>query len=134
MNKKITYFLLLLLTSIFILLFNYNYEKKNTIYITDENYPTILEDAHTNIDNYINKILIVEGYIYRREDFNQNNFVIAKDMYISPIESVVIGFLCNAPSLSKFENGTNAKIKGKIKKGYFNDMEYPILSSIKILS
>lgn len=133
MNKKITYFIILISMSIFILLFNYNYEKKNTIYITDENYPTILEDAHTNIDNYINKTLIVEGYIYRREDFNQNNFVIAKDMYISPIESVVIGFLCNAPSLSRFENGTNVKIKGKIKKGYFNNMEYPILSSIKIL-
>ena len=134
MNKKIIYFFLLILMLIFILLFNHNYEKNNTIYITDENYPTILEDAHTNINNYINKIIIVEGYVFRREDFKENNFVIAKDMYISPIESAVIGFLCNSPSVSTIENGTNLKIKGKIIKGYFNDMEYPIISSIKILS
>ena len=134
MNKKIPSFLILFSMSIFIFLFNYNHEKNNTIYITDENYPTILEEAHTNIDNYINKTIVVEGYVFRREDFNKNNFVIAKDMYTSPIESVVIGFLCNAPSLSEFENGTNIKIKGKIKVGYFNDMKYPILSNIKVLS
>lgn len=134
MNKKIIYFLLLISMSIFILLFNYNSEKNNTICITDDNYPIILEDAHNNIDKYINKIIIVEGYIYRNDNFNKNNFVIAKDMYISAIESVVIGFLCNASSLSNLENGINIKIKGKIKKGYFNDMEYPILSNIKILS
>ena len=134
MNKKYILFFSLLILAIFILLFNYNYEKNNTIYITDENYPTILEDAHTNIDNYIDKTIIGEGYIFRRNDFNKNNFVIAKDMYISPIESVVIGFLCNAPHLSKIENGKNIKIKGKIKIGYFNDLKYPILTSIKILS
>jgi len=133
MNKKIKLFLLLISMSVFILLFNYNYEKNNTIYITNDNYPTILEDAHTNVDKYINKIIIVEGYIFRREDFNQNYFVIANDMYISSIESVVIGFLCDAPFLSNLENATNIKIKGKIKKGYFNDIEYPILSNIKIL-
>jgi len=134
MNKKIICFLSLLALAIFVILFNYNYEKNTTIYITDDNYPTILEDAHTHIDDYLNKTIIVEGYIYRREDFTKNNLVIAKDMYISPIESVVIGFLCNSRVLSKLENGTNIKIKGKIKKGYFNNMEYPILSSIKILS
>lgn len=133
MNKKIICLFLLLSMAIFSFLFNYNYAQNNTIYITDENYPVILEDAHQNIDKYINKIIVVEGYIFRRDDFNKNNFVIAKDMYISQVESVVIGFLCNAPSLSKLENGTNLKIKGKIKEGYFNDMKYPILSSIKIL-
>lgn len=134
MNKKIIYFLILMSLSTFILLFNYNYEKNNTIYITDENYPTLLENIHANTDEYINKTIIVEGYIFRRDDFDKNNFVIAKDMYVSPIESVVIGFLCNAPSLSKLETGKNIKIKGKIKKGYFNNMEYPILSNIKVLS
>lgn len=134
MNKRIICFLLLISTAIFAFLFNYNYAQNNTINITDENYPIILEDAHQNIDKYVDKIIIVEGYIFRREDFNKNNFVIAKDMYISSIESAVIGFLCNASSLSYIENGTTIKIKGKIKKGYFNNMEYPILSSIKILS
>lgn len=134
MNKKITFFLLLLLISLFTFLFNYKYEKNNTLYITNENYPSILEDAHTNLEKYVNKTIVVEGYVFRREDFNKNNFVIANDIYISPIESAVIGFLCNSSKIANLENGTNIKIKGKIKKGYFNNMEYPILTSIKLLS
>jgi len=120
------------LTIIFIgfsLIFNY-IQLRNTLIITKDNYIQILKDCHDNIDNYVGKKIIVSGYIYIQEDFSENRFVIAQNISLdpsTPYETYIVGFLCENLSDYSFSNNETIRISGRIIKGTYNNLEYPII-------
>ncbi|MBP3285082.1 MAG: hypothetical protein J6M02_06240 [Clostridia bacterium] len=111
------------------------YRETNTIYVTPSNYASILEDAHENIDKYLNKKIIVTGYVYIQEDFSENRFVIAQNIYLDYVpssEPFIVGFLCeNASNYNLIPNQT-IRIIGKIQRGVYNNLEYPIVKVTQI--
>ena len=63
--------------------------------IEAENYTNILQAVHDNPDSYIGMKVKFTGYMYRLLDFNEKQFVLARDMFInnSKTQTVVVGFL-----------------------------------------
>ena len=95
--------------------------------IKPSNYTNILKQVYDDIDTYIGQTINFTGYIYKTNDFNENQFVLARDMLInSDSQSVVVGFLCSYDKAENFKNGTWVNISGKIIKGYYHD-EIPVI-------
>jgi len=126
-------FLLILTGGLLIKLYN----ETNTIYVTPSNYASILEDAHENIDKYLNKKIVVTGYVYIQDDFSANRFVIAQNIYLDYIHSsepFIVGFLCENATDYTVSPDQTIKLIGKIQRGVYNDLEYPIVKVTQIES
>ena len=106
---------------------------KNKVYeLTAQNYTSVLENVHLNIDTYVGQKIKFTGYIYRLYDFEENQFVLARDMIVtSDFQTVVVGFLCSSPDAKNFADNTWVEITGTITKGnYYGDMPIIEVESI----
>lgn len=102
-------------------------ESPDIIELTTSNYTNILKAVHDNIDTYVGKNIKFTGYIYRAYDFEDNQFVLARDMIInSDFQSLIVGFLCSSNSASNFSDGTWVNVTGQIIKGYYHG-EIPVI-------
>lgn len=112
---------------------NDNYIGKNTVYeLTTKNYTNVLQNIHKDIDKYIGQKIKFSGYVYRLYDFNENQFVLARDMIVSSdFQTVVVGFLCSSEVAKNFENNAWVEIEGTITKGYYYG-DIPIIKIDKI--
>ena len=97
--------------------------------IQTENYTNILKAVHDDPDSYIGIKVNFTGYIYRVIDFKDNQFVIARDMFIneSKTQSVVVGFLCECKDAEKFTDGTWVNITGSIEMGKYHNEQIPFI-------
>ena len=123
---RFSIFLIILLTllSTYILI-KLNYQN-NTLIINPSEYPQILDEIHSNIDNYIGKNISVSGYVYIQDDFLPNNFVIAQNVAIDS-ENFVIGFLCENLTEIPLKPFDKITITGRIAKCIYNNLQYPII-------
>lgn len=99
--------------------------------ILPQNYTNILKAVHDNIDTYIGQKIKFSGYVYRLNGFNENQFVLARDMDIGNKQTVIVGFLCESEKSKEFDNYTWVSVTGEITKGYYNGV-IPILKIIEI--
>ena len=100
--------------------------------LTVNNYTNVLKTVHDNIDEYIGMKIKFSGYVYRMIDFNDNQFVLARNMVISSdFQTVIVGFLCECDTAKEFADQTWIEVEGEISKGnYHGDM--PILKITSI--
>lgn len=103
--------------------------KKDITEIDSSNYTNILQAVHDNTDSYVGMKIKFTGYVYRVLDFNDNEFVLARDMLINKenTQAVVVGFLCTYKDAEDFEDGTWVNVTGTIKKGKYHNQEIPII-------
>lgn len=93
----------------------------NTLKINTENFTTFLSDCHENIANYLNKKVNISGYVYRMNDFNKDQFVIARTMLINDSKnSLIVGILCSYDKAYKFADYDWVELTGVIEEGYYN--------------
>lgn len=83
----------------------------NVIKMTSENYSEILKKIHDSPYEYENKKIEMVGYVFRTNDFNINQIVVARDMLINESESRIIGFLCESPQVQELENNEWISVK-----------------------
>ena len=97
--------------------------------INSDNYANILQAVHDDLDSYVGMKIKITGYIYRLIDFEENQFVIARDMYINKekTQSVVVGFLTQYKNAKNFKNGEWVELIGVIEKGKYHNEEIPII-------
>lgn len=96
-------------------------------YIDSNNYTNVLKTVYEDLDTYIGKDICFTGYVYRLSDFNEKQFVLARNMLTNdPDKTLVVGFLCECKDLSKYPENSWVKITGTIKKGYYKG-EIPIV-------
>ena len=153
-NKKLIIKFILILIGIVIITIGIIYfidylqskTKKSDTFITDdycipssevakikpENYTNILKEVHEDIDTYIGQKISFDGYIYKLDNFNDNQFVLARDMDIGNNQTLIVGFLCEANNISEFEQYSWVTISGEITKGYYNNAEIPIITVSEI--
>ena len=104
----------------------------DVIPISSENYTNVLKAVHDNLGEYIGKKICFSGYIYRVSDFNDKQFVLARDMIISSdLKTLVVGFLCEAKHAKAFEDNAWVQITGKITKGTYHEA-VPIIEVLEI--
>ena len=105
---------------------------ENIIKIDANNYTNVLKSVHENLDSYIGKNICFTGYVYRNLDFNDTQFVLARDMLVSSDnQSLIVGFLCESKKAKNFENYCWIEIIGEITKGYYHE-EIPVIKIKKI--
>ena len=80
----------------------------NVYNLTPNNYTNVLKAVHNDLNTYIGQQIKFSGYVYRLINFNDNQFVLARDMLVSPSDnqSLVVGFLCHYDSASLYEDNT----------------------------
>ena len=102
--------------------------------IEPENYTNILQAVHEDLDSYVGLKIKFTGYVYRIIDFDEDQFVLARDMVINDegTQTVIVGFLCNYSGINQFQDGTWIEITGTIKKGKYHNEEIPIINVEKI--
>lgn len=111
---------------------NDDYLANTTFELNSQNYTNVLQNVHNDIDKYVGQKIKFTGYMFRMYDFNEEQFVLARDMIVSSdFQTVVVGFLCHSNIAKNFENGTWVEIEGTITKGeYYGTM--PIIEIEKI--
>ena len=109
-------------------------EAKEVTEIEPENYTNVLQAVHDNPDSYIGMKIKFTGYMYRLLDFEDEQFVIARDMFINndKTQTVVVGFLCQYKDADNFEDGTWVNLTGSIEMGKYHNEEIPIIKVTKI--
>ena len=129
---KISYIFIvciIILLSIFLINLFLN---NQTIHMNSENYTTILRDSHQNISKYIGKKIVTSGYIFRASNFENNNFVIARDMLENENEASIVGFLCEYNQANDFENNVWIEAHGTIALGdYYGPIPIIKIDTIK---
>ena len=86
--------------------------------LTEENFTTILQSVHDNIDENIGKTVKLSGFIFRLPDFKKGYFVCGRNMMYMNDEKVV-GFLCSYDKDFTFDDSEWVEITGKFVKGYY---------------
>lgn len=119
--------IIFLLLSIFFLIRN-----NQIIHMNQNNFTTILRDAHQNISKYLGKKIKTTGYIFRAKDFSADNFVIARDMLINENQANIVGFLCSYNQANDFENNEWVEVTGIIGLGdYYGPIPMIQIENIK---
>lgn len=105
---------------------------KDVSVIQSDNYTNVLKSVHEDLNSYVGKKVSFSGYVYRVYDFEETEFVLARDMVVSSdLQTVVVGFLCDYKNAKDFQDGTWVNITGKITKGYYHG-EIPVIKISKI--
>ncbi len=100
--------------------------------ITATNYTNVLKTVHENMTPYIGKKIRFVGFVYRLYDFSNDQFVLARQMIVSPdLQAVVVGFLCHLNGAEKYKDGCWVEIEGTITKGEYHG-EIPVIEIEKI--
>jgi len=75
--------------------------------IDAENYTNILKAVHDDLESYIGMKIKFTGYVYRLLDFKDDEFVLARDMFINEeqTQSVVVGLLNEYKDAKNFKDG-----------------------------
>ena len=97
--------------------------------IAPENYANILQAVHERPDSYLGMKIKFTGYVYRLIDFDKEQFVLARDMFINEeqTQSVVIGFLSEYKNAQNFKDGEWIELIGTIEMGKYHNQEIPII-------
>ena len=103
------------------------------IEVNVSNYTDILKDSH---DKYVGKEIKFTGFVYRLYDFEDTQFVLAREMIISSDnQAVVVGFLCACDNANNFTDGAWVEVEGTIEKGYYHgDIPMITINTIKEVS
>ena len=93
--------------------------------ISPHNYTNILKTVTENLDSYVGCKIHFTGYVYRLLDFSPIQFVLARDMIVNqnPLQSLVVGFLCEYKNAENFKDGDWVDVTGTIQKSdYYGEI------------
>ena len=100
--------------------------------ISANNFTNVLKTVHGNLDSYVGTKIKFTGFVYRLYDFSDEQFVLAREMIVSPdLQAVVVGFLCHLNNADKYKTGCWVEIEGTITKGEYHG-EIPVIEIEKI--
>ena len=110
----------------------YVLDENGVISITNANYTNILQSVSDDLESYIGKKICYSGYVYRLIDFEDTQFVLARNMVVSSdYEALVVGFLCDYLNAKNYKDNTWVEITGTIERGEYHG-EIPIIKVIDI--
>lgn len=110
-------------------------EPKEVTEIQPDNYTNILQAVHQDLDSYVGMKIKFTGYVYRLIDFKDEQFVLARDMFINEeqSQSIVVGFLCQYKAAKNFKDAEWVELTGVIEKGKYHNQEIPIIKVMDIV-
>lgn len=102
-------------------------KNSDVVELDTSNYTNVLKAVNDDIESYIGTKIHFVGYVYRLIDFEETQFVLARDMIISSdYQAVVVGFLCDCKNAQNFQDKAWVDVTGTITKGDYMG-EIPII-------
>lgn len=90
----------------------------NIYNLTTGNYTNVLKAVHNNLDDYVGQQINFSGYVYRVYDFDETQFVLARNMIISSdFQTLVVGFLCHCDTASSYPTDAWVNITRNYNEG-----------------
>lgn len=109
--------------------------ENDIIKITTDNYVSSLDEILNNPNQYADKNIEIDGFVYKDDTINENQFVVGRFMMVCcAADTQIVGLLAEYPGAKNFSNDTWVKVKGKLATGvYSGDQEIVIaVESIEI--
>ena len=129
--KTIIYILIAIAVLVALLFIYCNFLDSNTIKMNTDNFTNILKSSHEDPYSYVDKKIISSGYVFRANDFNENQFVVARDMLVGNNESRIVGFLYESDDIKNFESNEWVEVEGIFTVGDYHGA-MPIIKVNKI--
>jgi putative membrane protein len=102
--------------------------KMDKIVVEEDKYIPIMNIIDVNVDQFIGKELEIVGFIYREEDFTEDQVVIARfGLSCCVADASIYGTLSTGEMTKDLENDQWVKAKGTISKITYNDWQLPYL-------
>ncbi|WP_408009702.1 TIGR03943 family putative permease subunit [Pseudalkalibacillus sp. A8] len=104
------------------------YNNKDTVVVTDENYSDLLDTVSIFLDRFQGKTIVIEGFAYRENDMSNDELVVARYlMSCCSADTSVIGTMAKGADLQRIEDDQWVKVTGTITKTNYNDSTIPMI-------
>lgn len=104
-----------------------------TIIMDNDNYVRWIQEIYENIEKYNGKKIQVSGFVFKDEQFEDNEFVSARMMMVCcAADMQPIGFLCRYDNAAELKVDTWIIVYGTIAKGEFNGNVIPVIEADKV--
>lgn len=104
-----------------------------TIIMDNDNYVRWIQEIYENIEKYNGKKIQVSGFVFKDEQFEDNEFVSARMMMVCcAADMQPIGFLCRYDNAAELKVDTWIRVYGTIEKGEFNGNVIPVIEADKV--
>ncbi|NLP45836.1 MAG: TIGR03943 family protein [Epulopiscium sp.] len=104
-----------------------------TIIMDNDNYVRWIQEIYENIEKYNAKKIQVSGFVFKEEQFEDNEFVSARMMMVCcAADMQPIGFLCRYDKAAELKVDTWIRVYGTITKGEFNGNVIPVIEADKV--
>lgn len=105
-----------------------DFQKTDIIHMDDNMYSVYYDEIDTNPKAFIGKKIKMNGFVYKEDNFNSNQLVLARFHMIHCVaDTSVIGFLNEFDEANKIEENTWLEIEGTIHVTTYNDFELPAI-------
>ncbi|MBP2655723.1 MAG: hypothetical protein H6Q73_3292 [Firmicutes bacterium] len=99
-----------------------------SIEVTDPDYTEIMSELALYPNDYINKELIMTGFVFNPPGITNNQFSLVRYVIVCcPSDALPYGVLCEDKSANKYKDGTWLSIKGIIKQTHFDGGVVPLI-------
>ena len=104
-----------------------------TIIMDSDNYVRWIQELYENIENYNGKEIQVTGFVFKDEQFDDNEFVPARMMMVCcAADMQPIGLLCRYENATELKSDIWIRVHGTIVKGEFKGSVIPVIKAEKV--
>lgn len=98
------------------------------INVDNKNYLDVMEELQNNLDKYVGREIVIDGFVFRNKDFTKNQFVVARMLVTCcAADAQVVGLMVEG-SFNVKENEW-VRVRGNIKKGSYDKQEIPVIDA-----
>ncbi|WP_216830471.1 TIGR03943 family putative permease subunit [Alkalihalobacterium elongatum] len=103
-------------------------ESQQRIIVTDDNYLDIMTVLDLHMDQFLGRELVITGFVYREEEFEDNQLVVARfAMTCCVADAAVYGTLVESDLATEYENDTWVHVSGTLDKTEYNGYPIPLI-------
>lgn len=109
------------------------YESESYIYVDDDNYLDIMVLLDLHLDDFIGKEIEMGGFVFRENDFEENQFVVARfAITCCTADAGVYGTLVEAEEAKYYDDDTWVRVRGTIRETEYHGQRLPMIQMREI--
>ena len=109
------------------------YESESYIYVDNDNYLDIMVLLDLHLDKFIGKEIDMGGFVFREDDFEDNQFVVARfAITCCTADAGVYGTLVEAEEAQYYDDDTWIRVRGTITETEYHGYRLPVIQMREI--
>lgn len=107
--------------------------ENDALILDDDNFVQWLEEIDKNTEKYIDKKVLLTGFVLKDSRFKSNEFVPARKMMsCCAADATSIGLLCRFDKTSELTDNSWVKVNGIIKLSEFDGTKMPVIEAVDV--